>query len=141
MNCMESILFNLTVLLRNCKRLDPFSKDIKIAPFGELADVLRQFWVWQPGPRGQGGEEGCLLNLPHPQSPIPPPHPNPQPSISWKGLLAPLSKVRIHVLGLRAMGRAYNLALSSHHVRFQDSLNDVGASFTFCHSRILELKK
>ena len=39
------------------------------------------------------------------------------------------------------MGRAYNLALSSHHVRFQDSLNDAGASFTFCHSVILELKK
>ena len=41
------------------------------------------------------------------------------------------------------MGRAYNLALSSHHVRFQDSLNDAGASFTFCHSVIpclVELK-
>ena len=80
MNCMESKLFNITILLGNCKRLDPFSEDIKIVPFGELADVLRQFWVWQPGPRGQGGEEGCLLNLPHPQSPIPPPHPIPTPN-------------------------------------------------------------
>ena len=51
--------------------------------------------------------------------------------------------MRIHVLGLRGMGRAYNLALSSHHVRFQDSLNDAGACFTFCHSVIpciVELK-
>ena len=33
--------------------MDPFSKDVKIAPLGELADVLRQFWVWQAGPRGK----------------------------------------------------------------------------------------